>query len=924
MTFKFVVSVIKELYAETRIIARRDDKVKKIHFNGLYFLILYAATYYGWIIYWKNTPEILTLGGNILSISGSLVAAIWLAKGAANHSNKVKRNFTILLFLGCMSYVVAELVWAVYENILKIEVPFPGYPDLFYLLQLLFFLAAFVYLIGKGKKKFQFIKFLFDVAIIMTVATTFSWHFLISPIVQFSDGITFSFWVSLAYPLGDLALLFGALSIFFGMQKTFSAKESGFIISGLLIQIFADSSYLYLIALDQYTSGSLIDPLFIVGILCVGYTGILKKVEVEENQTGKAESVQIEKLDAMRLFLPYLNVTILFIFMFNKGTGNYAVSIGLGISILLVVVRQIIMIIENHHLLREYSQKADELEISEERYRSLFEYHPDAVYSLDLKGKFESINSAGAKLFGYEKKELVGLSSVSFTSEVHQRTVTDHLLKATKGSTENYEIPIFNKNGDFHQLNVTNIPIIVKNHLVGMFGIGKDITENKKNEEKIKYLAYHDSLTGLPNRAFFEEILNKFIADAQQNNKMFGVMFMDLDRFKMINDTLGHDVGDQLLVAVANRLKECIKETDTAARQGGDEFILLIEEVSRKEEITGMAQLILDCFKQPFTINGIEILSTPSIGIAIYPIDGHSSAALIKKADLAMYDVKENGRGYFALFDDANTNFSKKLVLEKDMDTALSRKELFLLYQPQLNAANKEIVGVEALIRWNHPSLGIIPPLEFIPIAEKTGKILSIGEWVLKEACLQAKMWKEKGYHLKIGVNLSPYQLKQEDIVERIAAILSETKVDPRSIVLEITEAATMDDIKKIFPKLTALRQLGVKVSIDDFGTGYSSLSYLANFPIDEIKIAREFIANIENDEMNQIIVTSMIELANKLKLNIIAEGIERESQALFLQNIHCAELQGYLFGEPMSMQQILLTVGHPKTSPREQESQKL
>lgn len=862
----------------------------------VFIIIFYLFIYYFWILFWKNNPEILTLGGNILSVLGCLIPTICLYT-AYKRSNKTLQPFWFLLCLGSLGTFLAESIWIYDENILKNKVPFPGLPDFFYILQVLFYLSAFLYKIAKEKRKIQFYRFLFDVALIMTVATTFSWYYLISPIFHLHMS-TFSLIISLAYPIGDLILLFGALSMYFGIHNTFSSKQIIYIVLGLLTLIYADSAFVYLVSINKYSSGSLLDPLFILGILFVGFSGL---------DNGKTERIKsdIKKIDYIRLSFPYINVAILFIFITVTSSNIGTFNIGLTISILIIIIRQILIFLENRNLLHKFNKKTEELEISEQRYKSLFENHPDAVYSLDLTGKFQSVNSAGLDLLGREEKELIGLRHSSITTEANQKKMLEYLSQVKNGSAHHFEIPILKQNGDLRYLNITNIPILVKNKIVGIFGIGQDITENKKSEEKIKYLAYHDSLTSLPNRASFEENLNAAIEEAKKKNEMFAVMFLDLDRFKMINDTLGHAMGDQLLVSVSKRLQECIRENDRLARLSGDEFTILVRGISSIKDAEQIAQTILTAFTQPFYIDNHEIRNTVSIGIALFPSDGTSTETLMKHADIAMYSVKENGKGYFKQYSHTNQDLTRKFSLEKELRKALSRNEFFLVYQPQVDVKLGTIVGVEALLRWNNPNLGLISPVEFIPIAEETGVILQIGEWVLKEACTQAKTWSENGIRLKVGVNLSPRQLYQKDIVERITTILHETKVDPHYIDLEITEQDAMNNINDIIPKLTALKQLGVKISIDDFGTGYSSLSYLANFPIDTVKIAREFTNKIETDKANQTIMTSIINLAKKLNHHVIVEGVEKENQAAFLKEIDCDTIQGYLYGKPVSKQEI-------------------
>ncbi len=625
-------------------------KKEKITFYGLLFILLYISAYYLWILCWKNQHALLTLGGNLFAIFGGLIGTIWLASTVKQSKEPIK-TFWLLLSLGCLSFSIAQSVWMFYENILKVKVPFPGYPDLFYILQSLLYLAAFVYKISKERRRYQTITFLFDVGIVMTVASTLSWHYFISPILGSQAKSTFALLVSLAYPVSDLGILFGALTIYFGTRKTFTNKETFFLFSGLLIQCFADSSYMYLISINKYISSGLLDPLFILAILLIGFTGILHVEGTDENQKEE-EYPQIQKLDFFRLLLPYINISILFIFIFARSNNMDAFVIGSSISVLLVIIRQILVTLQNQQLLLKYYKKSEELEASEQRYKSLFEFNPDPVFSIDLNGELDSVNTACVSLLSYEKEEMIGRHYSSFLSENDQERASNHFSKVMEGIPQTYEIPVRNNSGDYSDLIVTNIPILVNNKLIGVFSIGKDITENKRTEEKIKFLAYHDSLTGLPNRALFEEFLKEAIADANRTNEMFAVMFMDLDRFKTINDSLGHETGDQLLISVSKRLRACVRENDIVARMGGDEFTLLVKGISSMEGVKVVGQKILDALMEPYHIHNHEFTNTPSIGIAVYPKDGTTSETLIRKADMAMYQVKASSRNNFKLYEE--------------------------------------------------------------------------------------------------------------------------------------------------------------------------------------------------------------------------------------------------------------------------------
>lgn len=873
------------------------------------FIVVFTVVYYTWIWIWKDNDVVRTAGGNTLSVIGTMVACTWLYI-AWRTSERRHRPFWILLWLGCISYSIAELIWLCYETVFDIELPFPGYPDLFYVLQVLFYMLAFFYKLKRDKGGLPMIRLVLDIAIVMTVLSTLSWHFLMRSMLALT-GITHiapDTMLSTGYALGDLVLLGGAASLYLSNVRTLSNRVVLYLCLGLLVQVIGDTMFLYMVTLHNYSSGSLADPLFITGLLFVGFAGIAHAAEIEnpfaKKNNGSSRS-DIPKLNIPQLILPYIGIAALFIFMIINAEGRYMMMVGTGLAIVLVMIRQVMIILENHRLARKLYDKKIELESSENRYRSIVDFHPDAIVSIGLDGRIESANPQALRMHGVTEEKLVGKHTINYFHDAHMDSIMERIELVLQGEPQIYETALRNCQGEIFQVRMTNVPIIVQGKVVGMYGIAKDITDNKRHEEQIHYLAYHDALTGLMNRAAFEHALSDTVQIARSNQELFSILFIDLDRFKNINDTLGHDVGDQLLRSVAQRLQRCVRDNDMVARLGGDEFTLLIRHMKDTREASVVAQRILDAMHQPHYIQGYEIIATPSIGIALYGGEEESPISLMKKADIAMYQVKKNGKGHYRFYNDKDQLYSKKLMLEKELSQALYRNELMLHYQPQIDALHGRVIGVEALIRWEHATLGMIMPGEFIPIAEETGLMLSIGEWVLREACQQAKQWQDEGHMIKIGINLSAQQFEQESFVGTVARILKQTGVDPVYIDLEITESIAMTHISNVIDKLKALKELGVSISIDDFGTGYSSLAYLENFPVDKLKIAREFTSRIGSSQANHMIISSIINLARSLNMNVIAEGVENHEQASMLQQIRCHEMQGYLFSKPISAEDL-------------------
>lgn len=440
-----------------------------------------------------------------------------------------------------------------------------------------------------------------------------------------------------------------------------------------------------------------------------------------------------------------------------------------------------------------------------------------------------------------------------------------------------------------------------------------EVLEHEKTQEQIKYIAYHDTLTGLPNRNLLNELLVHSITLAERNNKCMAVLFLDIDGFKMINDSKGHGMGDQILQEVAERLLKTLRKSDVIARHGGDEFIVIIEELDNCSGVELIANKIINCFQEPFHLENQDYFLTTSVGVAVYPADGQTPDMLIKNADIAMYKAKENGKNQYLFCTPVMKDVANETMeLSTNLYRAIEKNELELYYQPQLSCHNNQIMGVEALIRWRHPVMGLISPAKFIPIAEKTGLILPIGEWVLRTACQQNKKWQEQGLpKIRMGVNLSLRQFHNNDLLNLVESVLKETKLAPQYLELEITETIAMKEKSYIINTLNAFRQIGVSIAIDDFGTEYSSLSYLKHLPVDRLKVAMQFIRGIGIDHKDEALAKGIIVLAKSIGMNVIAEGVETKEQLEFLKNHNCDEIQGYYFFKPLAeaeMTKLLIT----------------
>ena len=574
--------------------------------------------------------------------------------------------------------------------------------------------------------------------------------------------------------------------------------------------------------------------------------------------------------------------------------------------------------LKSRHLESDNRLINDKLVRSEKLHRYLVNNSPDVVYMLDREGRFSFINERIVPLLGYECEELIGVHyrDLVHIEDVEQAGYVFSARTIEDASPRNAELRFKCKDHDrapkYFEINTIPIELNTKDifeegggedSFVGIYGVARDISERKEAERTINFQAYHDLLTRLPNRALFKDRLNLAVAQAKRSGQQMAVMFLDLDRFKLINDTLGHLYGDELLQQVSQRLQDCLREGDTLARFGGDEFTLLLPQISGRADATVIAKKMIEMMRQPFAIEGVEVYVTISVGIAMYPHDGTTMDMLVKNADIAMYHIKGRGKNDYQFFSpDMNEASMRRLSLERDMRKGLESDQFVLYFQPQVDVITGQIVAVEALLRWQHPSLGLIAPTDFIAVAEETGLILPLGEWVIREACSVLKSWRDMGItDARMAINLSAMQIEHKNFVSLVKEVLQQNALAGHDLEMEITENLIMQDMDNSIKKLIQLSELGVQIAIDDFGTGYSSLSYLQKLPIHTLKIDRSFVHEIQEGPVDACIVDAVIAMARGLKLNLIAEGVETKRQMDYLRAQGCGEMQGFFFGVPAS-----------------------
>ncbi|WP_416828114.1 DUF4084 domain-containing protein [Ectobacillus polymachus] len=879
------------------------------------FSALYLLVYYIWIFIFPTDGLMNDLGTMALSVLADGVAAYSLWHTFRN-SNTNMQLFWLLLTIACLSFLLSDVAWfcaSVHSP--RWNPPIINTSFIFFIPFYLIYLLAFSIKITAEYNIIQKLLIFCDIGATFIATVTLSYHLVFEKILNKQSLSMFIKTMELFYPSGDILLLLVCVSLYFQPNKLVSKRVLHLLILSILLFAVGDIIYCLLLIEDNFRLIDIISPVYQLSLLLTATAGVLdtKTAAKQKEQTETKEST-------IRISLSYIATITLTVFTITSKDPSRSLVISLSLCLVLFLFRQFLVNAENRRLLNRQKQFNTELEDrvteatydlvvqrkaliqSKQKFKSLYELHPEPIFTLDQHGNIMHVNKAGGTLLGYQVSDILHTSFRSFIDEKDIQLIESNIQTVLNGHSISLEVRAYHKNGDTYILSITIVPFYEGKKVKGMYVMIKDITESKMQAEQISYLAYHDTLTGLANRRSFSDDLDRAIAAIKRNGGTLALMYIDLDRFKVINDTLGHDTGDLVLVETANRIKACSASFGSLYRLSGDEFILLVKDYVHKDNLKQMVQLIMQSMHEPVQVQYHTLYITPSIGVSIYSDLCNDAITLLKHADLALYNSKKLGKNAYSIYDETmDDQMKRKMRLEKDLYEALPNNELFLMYQPQINTKTNRCIGVEALVRWNHPQLGLIPPTEFIPVAEESELIVEIGEWILYEACRQMKEWHDAGWtKIKVGVNVSYRQFMQVDFIEVVTTILQKTGLPAHCLDIEFTERVSINNEEQTLSKLQQLKDIGVSISIDDFGTGYSSLSYLTLYPVDTLKIPREFILQADDQIKGKELIATILSLAQTLNLSVVAEGVETKAQLDFLQTLNCKYIQGYYYSPPL------------------------
>jgi diguanylate cyclase (GGDEF)-like protein/PAS domain S-box-containing protein len=854
---------------------------------------------------WSLAPASRGFAGSVVSDLVCLVAAVALASvslHAALQCTGRRRLHLLLMGAGGACWAVGQTLWAVFDLLLRTRAPFPSLADAGSL--------AFVPLVGlatlllpeapedlRGR-----VRVALDGLLIGGSLLFLSWATVLGPAYRQGGESPAGAVVAVAYPFADVVLATIALSVLTRLRGR-NRIQPFCVAAGLLAFVVADSGFAVLSMRGAYRSGTLTDLGWVAGALLMALAALAPAYDGVGRRADDAKTFSA---------LPYLPLAFAAAVAFwsgvaHDGLAGTETTIGVGV-VVLVVLRQLLSVSDNARLTRSLAAAMHEAQQREEHFRSLVQGSSDVLTICERDGTIRFISPAVYRVFGYHPDDLIGTHLAELVHPDDRDRVVGEVADAVLNPGHPILIQCRYRCADERWIHVE---ALLSNdldhpHIAGLVFNTRDVSERKELERQLTHQAFHDPLTGLANRALFRDRVRHALALRRRTLQPLAVLFLDLDGFKAINDSLGHAHGDRLLGAVAGRLQACVRPGDTVARLGGDEFAVLLEELDGVHVAQQVAQRFIAELQSPFALDGHDVVVGASVGLALAEVDDDADE-LLRNADLAMYRAKTLGKNRCEIFEpDMHAAALDRMAIENDLRHAVVRDELRLHYQPVVELATGRVVGVEALLRWQHPERGLVSPLDFISVAEESGIIVPVGRWVLTEALRQVARWRrETGLPLRLSVNISARQLQAPRLAEHVAKTLRSTGVSPNDLVLEITESMLVDDAERTIAKLHLLRELGVRLAIDDFGTGYSSLNYLRRLPVDVLKIDRSFVQGIGTEDELTSLTGAIVGIGRDLGLDTVAEGIEEPEQLAALRAMGCELGQGYLYARPLPPEQL-------------------
>lgn len=849
--------------------------------------------------------------GNIL-LSGSAAVLAWRAARQPEATAKTRRAWAVV-GAAFLCTALGDVVWLFYEKVLGLE-PFPSWADLPYLLYYPILFTGLLHFPGAVRSVREKAQFVLDTATVLVGSWMIVWYFILGPIARNTEATVLETAFSMAYPLGDLAILCAVTIILLTRGTAARTDALKLLAAGTFTYVVGDFVFSYLQLHDLYQTGAWSEIFWFGGSFLNGLSAHVQHVRLRKLQAAGAEESATTGGRPLCL-LPYIAVVCSYLLLIvvardhASGALDELIYGAVGITGL-VMIRQFVTARDNLRLLAENAARR-----SESRFSSMVRNSSDVITIIDDQFRVVYQSPSVERIFGHGVSDLLGrhLQVLFHPDEAAHNLAVLRRLVAEPGQHKRVEWRWFHKDGSVRYAETTINNLLADANVRGLVLNTRDISERKQLEAQIRHQAFHDTLTGLANRALFKDRVEQALQEQSHRHEPITVLFLDLDNFKTINDSLGHSVGDQLLCAVAERLLTCVRVTDTVARLGGDEFAVLLKWVG-VEGTLPIADRIAAEMKDPFFLHGREVCISVSVGLATSTEAGERADELLRNADVAMYCAKGLGKGRCEVYHPSMYSaVRERMELETELRHALAEEQFVLHYQPTIDLTSGRVVGVEALLRWYHPQRGVLQPGQFIALAEETDLIIPMGQWALVEACRQLREWLDRhpgASPLSVGVNLSVKQLQYGGLVGQVREALRTTGIAPGSLVLEITESVLMHATDGLLERLAELRGLGVQLAIDDFGTGYSSLSYLRWVPVDVLKMDKSFLKGIESSDKAASLVQGILNLARALGLETVAEGIEHSEQLRELQALRCELGQGYLFGSPLTAEELEIIWG--------------